>query len=352
MLRKICVLVVISVLTLGLMACSKEYNNDSPSNLETSDNVDDGRPTLELTYQQDGKEVTSKAGRGGYSYAIDNKDGTKKVEIADAAHVLQWSEELMPIVVMEDEGKTLKITLHFNKKVTNCKVIAWEEKYFGKDTVVQESYGKDAYVHEDGVETYIEVSPGYIYEVKAEGEDWNSDFGFHVVTDSQTSQVEEFQAKSSRQIQEILGNYPDTFDELSKYDEIFLILHGNIQQGEKLWDTFYQKIQDQRPAELVMAQVTVEGDPILYYLTYDGNKIHVVEDVSRDAFKGNSEDYTEYTYSFIRVFEDTQEDGKGQYIMLLNDDSLTLKDIQKMWDSGDEEAFNECWELAYINTEE
>lgn len=180
MIKKLCVLAAISVLSISIVACSNDGKKDSAT--ETAEEVIDERPSLNLLYEQDGKEVTTAAARGGYSYTIDNGDGTKRSEIADSSHILQWPEELMPVVVMDNSNQILKITLQFNKKATNCKIIAWEEKYFGNDMEVQESDGKEVEVQrvEDEEDYFIEVSPGYIYEVKAEGEEWRSDFGFHV----------------------------------------------------------------------------------------------------------------------------------------------------------------------------
>lgn len=354
MIKKLCVLAVISALAVSTMACSREIENNQSVETETTDEVSDrGRPSLNLSYQQDGKEVTSAAARGGYSCTFDNGDGTKTSEKADSAHILQWSEELMPVVVMDNNSQTLKVTLQFHKKATSCKIIAWEEKYLGNDSGVQESDGNEVEVKysEDGEDYFVEVSPGYIYEVKAEGEEWMSDFGFYVVASTQNSQVEEYQTKSFADIKDIFGSYPDTLDELKKSDNIFIVVHSNVNQGKELWDSFYQKVQDKQPSELMIAQFTMEGDPILNYLTYDGEKIYVVEDKSRDAFKGDNEDYFEYTYSYIKEFEDSNEDTKGQYIMLLNDDSLTLEDIRDIWDSEDYEAIKECRELVCFNLE-
>lgn len=186
MIKRLCILVVISVLSIGIVACSDAGKQD-PST-ETTEEVDDKRPSLNLLYQQDGKEVTSTAARGGYSYTVDNGDGTKKSEIADSSHILQWSGELMSVIVMDNSSQTLKVKLQFYKKATDCKIIAWEEKYFGSDTEAQESDGKEVEVQyaEDGEYYFVEVNPGYIYEVKAEGEEWRADFGFHVVTSTQT----------------------------------------------------------------------------------------------------------------------------------------------------------------------
>lgn len=183
MIKRLCVLAAITVLSIGIVACSNDEKQD-PST-ETAEEVADKRPNLNLVYKQDGKEVTSGATRGGYSCTIDNGDGTKTSETTDASHILQWSDELMSVIVMDNNSQTLKIVLEFNKKATNCKVIAWEEKYFNNDTDIQESDGKEVKVQyaEDGHGEYyfVEVSPGYIYEVKAEGEEWKSDFGFRVV---------------------------------------------------------------------------------------------------------------------------------------------------------------------------
>ncbi|HAB60713.1 MAG TPA: hypothetical protein DCE48_08435 [Lachnospiraceae bacterium] len=354
MIKKLFVLALISVVSVSAMACSKEVKKDHSAETEmTEEDSEKAKPNLNLVYQQDGKEVTSTAGRGGYSYTIDNGDGTKTSEIADASHILQWTEELMPVVVMDKNSQTVKIILQFNKKATNCKIIAWEEKYFNNDTGVQESDGKEVNIQfgKDGEDSFVEVSPGYIYEVKAEGEEWRADFGFHVVTATQTSAVGEFHTRSFADIQNILDSYPDTLDELNKNKDVFIVVHGNVKKGKELWESFYQKVQDKEPAELTMAQLTIEGDPILYYLTYDGEKIYVVEDVSRDAFKGDYADYVEYTYSYIKEFEDSTEDSKGKYIILLNDDSLTLENIRNIWNSENDEVMKEIRDLIYINSE-
>lgn len=353
MIKKLCVIAMISVVTVSATACSKEAMNSSFVKSETKEKVrDKGRPNLNLIYKQDGKEVTSAAARGGYSCTIDNGDGTKTSEIADSSHILQWPEELLPVVVMDNNDQTAKITLQFNKKASNCKIIAWEEKYFGA-TGVQASDGNEVEVQkiDDKEDYYVEVSPGYIYEVKAEGKEWRADFGFHVVNSTQIPQVEEFHTKSFTEIQSILGGYPDTLEELNNKEDIFIVVHGNVEKGKELWDSFYQKVQDKQPSELTIAQFTTEGDPILYHLTYDGVKIDVVEDISRDSFKGSNEDYFEYSYSNIKEFKDTKENSKGLYIILVNDDSLTLEDIWEIWKSENEKDRKECKDLVYINTE-
>ncbi len=100
MIKRLCVLAAITVLSISIVACPDARKQDPLT--ETAEEVVDKRPSLNLLYEQDGKEVTSAATRGGYSCTIDNGDGTKTNETTDASHILQWSDELMPVVVMDN----------------------------------------------------------------------------------------------------------------------------------------------------------------------------------------------------------------------------------------------------------
>lgn len=60
-------------------------------------------------------------------------------------------------------------------------------------------------------------------------------------------------------------------------------LHGKYFNIEK-WQTFLRNMEVNQPYKVRITQYTIEGDPIFYELTYDGNIVHYIFDNSMDAF--------------------------------------------------------------------
>ncbi|WP_082588135.1 DUF4362 domain-containing protein [Paenibacillus sp. Soil724D2] len=60
-------------------------------------------------------------------------------------------------------------------------------------------------------------------------------------------------------------------------------IHGTYFNIEK-WKTFLGNLESNQPSKVRITQYTVEGDPIFYELTYDGNLVHYTFDNSMDAF--------------------------------------------------------------------
>lgn len=151
-------------------------------------------------------------------------------------------------------------------------------------------------------------------------------------------------------VQERLAGYPDTYEELLREDA-YVILHGEVKSGQDKWDRFYQNVQNQIPAEIVLIQFTDEGDAILTYLYYDGNDFYAVEDDSRDAFAGAGERYWEKQFKYLKIFEEAVNGESARSIMLLDDNNLTWEDIKKSWLSSSSEGHVSCYYVARITLE-
>ncbi|MCL6604930.1 MAG: DUF4362 domain-containing protein [Paenibacillus sp.] len=60
-------------------------------------------------------------------------------------------------------------------------------------------------------------------------------------------------------------------------------VHGKFSNYEK-WTTFLQNIEVNQPDQVRITEYSIEGDPILFELKYDGEQIEYMFDNSMDAF--------------------------------------------------------------------
>lgn len=131
------------------------------------------------------------------------------------------------------------------------------------------------------------------------------------------------------------GEYDDeTFasmiEELSQFDpenishEVVAVVHNELTKVGKL-DEFLERAKNKRAVEMRILQYTMEGDPIITKLLYNGIKYYMVEDDSRDKFRGDSKAYHEFCFSYLKAYE---ENDRISYY-LVDDDSISLDDIQQ-----------------------
>lgn len=114
--------------------------------------------------------------------------------------------------------------------------------------------------------------------------------------------------RNLEEIKDYLAQYPDTLQELSEA-ECYVVLHGKEYNGREYLDAFMGNVRMEVPDELVIVQFTVEGDPILVYLNYDGENAYCVEDASRDAWAGNGEKYLEKDYDSVWLTGEADTEG-------------------------------------------
>lgn len=79
-------------------------------------------------------------------------------------------------------------------------------------------------------------------------------------------------------------------------------LHGEISNLQKLND-FVEHVKTGSEDEILITSYTVEGDPILDYLKYDGHQIQYAHDNSQDAFGGSDTGVSSTTCSSIQLKE-------------------------------------------------
>lgn len=112
---------------------------------------------------------------------------------------------------------------------------------------------------------------------------------------------------------ELLTSMPDSAEELRALEAeypIYMILHGKQDSGAQNLEAFRQGLEDRKSAKLLVVQFTVEGDAILDYYFYDGEKLYCWEDISRDAFGGTGEKYFEKRYDSAWFSEEADTEGE------------------------------------------
>ncbi len=136
--------------------------------------------------------------------------------------------------------------------------------------------------------------------------------------------------KTLNEIKDLLSLYPDTYDK-SLDDSCYILSNGSVQSGQNLYDKFMENVNDCIPCSITIVSFTVEGDPIYGYLSYNGQDFYYVEDVSRDKFKGDYDDYIEYRYKYLI----NGVDENGSYAFLIND--LDINDYSQILEKDSSE---------------
>ena len=116
---------------------------------------------------------------------------------------------------------------------------------------------------------------------------------------------------------EKLSAYPDSYEEIAQRTDLVVKTPDQRFLNGQLWENFWNSVQHGVAGGVLAAQSTVEGDPILQYLSYDGHLFHYFEDVSRDAFYGG-EPYWTQTYRYLQRVE---ADGTAWFV--LTDEEFT-----------------------------
>lgn len=125
-------------------------------------------------------------------------------------------------------------------------------------------------------------------------------------------------------IKDLLSQYPkDLTSKQASYQGIVTIENESFDKNSKtIWEQFLKNVKNKKDCAIVICQYTVEGDPILQYISNVKGKFYYVEDSTRDTY--GSEKYVQYTYDYYRIY---QHDGKYTAI-LTTDDKLTFDEAQ------------------------
>lgn len=128
-----------------------------------------------------------------------------------------------------------------------------------------------------------------------------------------------------------LAEYPEDFDQLCQ-QEAYIIIHGSVEKGQEKWDSFLAQVKALESAAIDIIQFTIEGEPIITYLYFDGQEFYVVRDNTRDAYAGSGAGVSECTYPYLNIL---QEDEQIE-VILSKEANLTTEQLQ----SGEYEAYS------------
>lgn len=153
--------------------------------------------------------------------------------------------------------------------------------------------------------------------------------------------------RSLEEIKQILGDCPNDYVSLTQRDDIYSIALGSPFAGTQKLDEFLASCRLGRPAELIMAQITTNLDPIYYFLEFDGKTYHVVEDKTLDDYEGEN-GYSEFFSSKIK-FENYiyPEGGLVEYGFLTDDFELNYKDVIQYYEQMERSANSDMKEPKF-----
>ncbi|MDP4119353.1 MAG: DUF4362 domain-containing protein, partial [Bacillota bacterium] len=107
-------------------------------------------------------------------------------------------------------------------------------------------------------------------------------------------------------------------------DNVVVISDEKLKQKGNI-EVFEKDAGKGQVSALSVIRYTAEGDPIVTAVYYDGKRFYLLEDDSRDKFRGNGEAYTQHKFEYLKIFE---ENGYRHYY-LVNDKNVTYDELFK-----------------------
>lgn len=92
-------------------------------------------------------------------------------------------------------------------------------------------------------------------------------------------------------------------------DVVFVL--GEMRNREK-WTSFIQNVKKNQPDHVRVTMYTIEGDPIIHELTYDGTQFQSTYDATRDKY-GSREEITTNTCKGLELTK--VERGESLYVL-------------------------------------
>lgn len=204
-----------------------------------------------------------------------------------------------------------------------------------------------------------------------------TDYGFRMSTLSNEEMQEYFEnlyaqyqayvaGRDCDAILEKLAGYPDSYEALGETDACIVarqeMERGASDEGKasgvreksmERWQQFADAVEQGTPAQIVVADFTVEGDPVLTYLDYNGHDIYGITDSSRDGFAGDERPYEGFFFSYLKAFEETDEAGNTKQLwMLVNREAVTMEELKEgdaeesIYDTQDYRSVFTVWEYS------
>lgn len=132
--------------------------------------------------------------------------------------------------------------------------------------------------------------------------------------------------KENDQIKKLLSSYPKELTSDQAIDQGLITIDNKTEifdeTGKKTWEQFLKDVDQKKNCAVIICQYTVEGDPILQYVSNVNGKFYYVEDSTRDKY--SSEKYIQYTYDYNKIYKQD-----GHYVAILtNDQKMTFDEAQ------------------------
>lgn len=178
-------------------------------------------------------------------------------------------------------------------------------------------------------------------------ENMNRQYGYYGDDDlSGTSDTYQTRMKSFKEIKTILDEYPSDYEEAIKITDIYSVGFGFPLFGIDKWDQFVADSRTGRPGNIVMVQFSGDYSCVYYYIEYDGEKYHVIEDRSRDSEDPDS-GYAEAYGQYLHIEQYPAESGYAEYAYLTDDPTMTFRKAESFYSGADESITEEpsYWQI-------
>ena len=148
-----------------------------------------------------------------------------------------------------------------------------------------------------------------------------------------------FDLSSKKSIQEILDTYPRKLHIVDLEEaNVYAYVTGEI-KNTKVWNAFVARVEQKENAAIIIVQYTIEGDPILLYVSYLDGLFYYAHDSSRDRYGSVDETVFEGPFQYILEFDDE----KRLVIILSETEFASFEEYQ----SGSDYHYNMV--LIYLN---
>ncbi len=115
--------------------------------------------------------------------------------------------------------------------------------------------------------------------------------------------------------------------EFMKKEGLVSILHGSMsEETNGLFESFVANSSEGKAAQIIIALITTEGDPIYMNVLFDRVRYLTVIDRTRDRFKGDYENNENLRYDHLKIF--THPETGSQFVILTNDSDLTYEELK------------------------
>lgn len=144
----------------------------------------------------------------------------------------------------------------------------------------------------------------------------------------QDSELKAQDARSNEVIDERFDGYVQDLEHLPA-EMVVLDESVWLQSGEEAIGAFLDKTERGEEASLELVRTSDEGVYAFYYIHYNGQDYYLLTDWRYPDKAEESAEIREATYGYLKVFEETLEDGSVYYAIGLGEqEDFTLRDLQ------------------------